>query len=55
MPNPLMDFLGLLGEHSVNVERNTICEDRVFCEMGALGVHPDADVLNKMLWKIANE
>lgn len=55
MSNPLMDFLTQLSGQSDNIERNTLCEDRVFCEMAVIGSRPDAEVLNKMLWKIANE
>lgn len=54
MTNPLMDFLNILGDGN-HASQNTACEDRIFCEMSRLGEQSDADVLNKMLWKIANE
>ncbi|XP_055599750.1 uncharacterized protein LOC129748959 [Uranotaenia lowii] len=31
------------------------CEEKSFCEMTRLGMNHDADILYKMLWKIANE
>ncbi|XP_058453440.1 uncharacterized protein LOC131431631 [Malaya genurostris] len=31
------------------------CEEKSFCELTRFGMNRDADVLSKMLWKIANE
>lgn len=48
--NPMMDFLAILGENG-----DSPCDTRQFCEVSRLGAKPGADVLNRMLWKIANE
>lgn len=53
--NPLMDFLHVLRDNGNSMERTDSCDDRKFCEASRSGADPDANVLNKMLWKIANE
>lgn len=56
MSNPLMDFLHVLRDNGNSVERTDLsCDDRKFCEASRSGADPNANVLNKMLWKIANE
>lgn len=56
MSNPLMDFLTILNDNQQNgVEHNSACDDRSFCEISRLGRERNADVLPKMLWKIAVE
>lgn len=55
MSNPLMDFLHVLRDNGNSMERNDSCDDRKFCEASRSGADPNANVLNKMLWKIANE
>ncbi|XP_055696288.1 uncharacterized protein LOC129797579 isoform X2 [Lutzomyia longipalpis] len=53
MKNPLMDFITMFSEANNDVGVN--CENRVFCELSRMGAYSDSDVLQKMLWKIANE
>lgn len=53
MSNPLMDFLNILGDNGI--DKSSLCESRHFCEVSRLGADPEAEVLSKMLWKIANE
>ncbi|XP_037029762.1 uncharacterized protein LOC119069732 [Bradysia coprophila] len=53
--NPLMDFLHVLRDNGNSMERSDSCDDRKFCEASRSGSDADASVLNKMLWKIANE
>ncbi|XP_055548595.1 uncharacterized protein LOC129732105 [Wyeomyia smithii] len=31
------------------------CEEKSFCELTRLGINPEADILAKTLWKVANE
>lgn len=50
-----MDFLHVLRDNGNSMERTDSCDDRKFCEASRSGADPDANVLNKMLWKIANE
>lgn len=56
MSNPLMDLLSILKENQQNgIQRSAACDDRSFCEISRLGQKEEADVLPKMLWKIAIE
>lgn len=62
LASPLMDFINLFNDNNTNTENDDIeydhnasCEDRMFCEMARMGAKKDAEMLYKMLWKIANE
>lgn len=55
LSNPLMDFLHVLRDNGDGGERSDSCDDRRFCEASRSGADPNASVLLRMLWKIANE
>ncbi|XP_058817870.1 uncharacterized protein LOC131681177 [Topomyia yanbarensis] len=61
--NPLFGLLNALSVGHVDPSRLSLppftagsgCEEKSFCELARYGTNHDADVLSKMLWKIANE
>lgn len=69
--NPLIGFLEALSANRGDPSRwpnlgalfgtatssgdGSACEEKSFCEMARRGINHDADILFKMLWKIANE
>lgn len=68
--NPLAGFINALSMSQSDSSRwpnltalfgssegsgSSSCEEKSFCEMARLGINHDADILFKMLWKIANE
>lgn len=58
LSNPLIDFLNILNNKdmkNLDGSYNTLCDNRNFCEISLKGYDENANVLQKMLLKIATE
>ena len=53
-PSRWPNFGALFGA-ATSGSNSSACEEKSFCEMARQGINHDADILFKMLWKIANE
>ncbi|XP_055634326.1 uncharacterized protein LOC129774586 [Toxorhynchites rutilus septentrionalis] len=52
--NSLLKFINAISVSALTRAASG-CEEKSFCEMARLGINHEADMLFKMLWKIANE